>query len=172
MLVKVTIEVDGRQAGVFEREVTGTASEVEEAVQSVKQRTGKIVLEHAFCQLGREMQAGCCCGRPMHSRGLRTLTLETTSGPVIVERRRYRCSVCGREVYPADAELCTGQHQISRPLSKRICQLAIVEHTRYVARAGGVVPSDHIFLPWNSGNHLTTGLNKRCVAVFSWVTEV
>ena len=38
MLVKVTIEVDGRQAGVFEREVTGTASEVEEAVGAADDR--------------------------------------------------------------------------------------------------------------------------------------
>ena len=128
MLVKVTIEVDGRQAGSFEREVSGTAAEVEEEVQAVKQRTGKIVLEHAFCRLGREMSAGCCCGKTMSSRGMRSLTLETTSGRVIVERRRCRCSVCGREEYPADAQLCTGPHLISRPLSKRICQLATVEH--------------------------------------------
>lgn len=128
MFVRVTIEIDGRQAGVVEREVSGNAATEEEDVRQLQRRAGRVLLENAFNEIGRNTPAPECCGRPMLSRGMRTLTIETTSGPVCVERRRCRCSLCGREAYPADADLCTGTHRISRALAKRICQLATVEN--------------------------------------------
>lgn len=128
MLVKVTVEIGGRQAGVIEREIVGSPSEIEEALRPVQQRVGRIVLEDAFGRLGRETPAPHCCGRKMGSLGMREIVVQTLSGPVQFLRRRYRCKKCGTSAYPADAQLCTGCHRISRPLAKRVCQLSTVEH--------------------------------------------
>lgn len=128
MLVRVTIEIEGEQAGVIEQHVAGDAATVEEEVRRVQRRAGRVVLENAFNEIGRNTPAPECCSRPMSSRGMRLLTIVTTSGPVCVERRRCRCALCGREAYPADADLCMGTHRISRALAKRVCQLATVEN--------------------------------------------
>jgi hypothetical protein len=128
MLVKFTIEIEGRQAGQVERELTGSAAEVEEQVRSLVQRGGRIVLENAYLMASREVPARRCCGCRMQSRGQRTITVATTFGPVIVSRSRYRCGTCGAESYPADVLWCCGRHRVSLPLAKRVCQLATIEH--------------------------------------------
>ena len=66
----------------------------------------------------------------MKNCGTRTIGVMTTCGEVTVCRRRYRCRCpgCRHEVHPADARLCCGRHRVSRPLAKRVCQLAAVEH--------------------------------------------
>ena len=66
----------------------------------------------------------------MKNCGVRTIGVMTTCGEVIVHRRRYRCRCrgCQHEVHPADARLCCGRHRVSRPLAKRVCPLAAVEH--------------------------------------------
>lgn len=128
MLVKITVEIGGRQAGVIEREIVGSASEIEEGLRPVQQRVGRIVLEDAFGRLGDETPAPHCCGRKMGSLGMREIIVQTLSGPVQYLRRRYCCSNCGKSAYPADVQVCTGCHRTSRPLAKRVCQLATVEH--------------------------------------------
>ena len=128
MQVKITVEIDGRQSGIVEHEVSGSAAEIEEQTRSLTQRCGRIVLETGFLQISAASPRPCCCQVPMESRGKRCLTLETTFGPVVVSRTRYRCRSCGAEVYPADEAWRCGRHRMTYPLARRICQLATVEH--------------------------------------------
>lgn len=128
MLVQISVRIDGRESGVVERDISGTAAEIEEQVRVVQQRVGRMMLEPAFQQIADHTPAPCCCGRTMKNCGLRTIGVLTTCGEVPVLRRRYRCRECGRELHPADARLCCGRHRVSRPLAQRVCQLAAVEH--------------------------------------------
>ena len=130
MLVQVSVRIDGRESVMVERELCGTADEIEEQVRDVGQRVGRGLLEPAFQEIADRTPAPCCCGRSMKNGGLRTLGVTTTCGEVIVHRRRYRCrrKGCAHEIYPADARLCCGAHRVSKPLAKRVCQLAAVEH--------------------------------------------
>jgi hypothetical protein len=59
---------------------------------------------------------------------MRPITVSSMTGLVTYERRRYRCGVCGHEVYAADAEILCGSHRVTMPLAKRTCQLAATEH--------------------------------------------
>ena len=128
MHLKITIEIEGRQAGIVERDLQGTAEEIEEQAREATQRTGRIVLETAFQDLESACSGGECCGKRMESRGRRLLTLVSTFGPLTVSRRRYRCRHCGEERYPMDVEWRCGRHRMTRPLAKRVCQLATDHH--------------------------------------------
>jgi hypothetical protein len=128
MLVQITIRIDGREEGIVEQQLQGTAAELEEQTQKCQQRVGRIVLEHGFNNIAGEVGHPVCCGRSMENRGRRCVTVQTLDGEVLVERTWYRCRVCGRQSTPADAHLCFGCHRISKPLAQRVCQLATVEH--------------------------------------------
>ncbi len=128
MLVKLTAEVEGRVVGCVEREVSGSAAEMEEELRRMHDRTGRMVLEPAFQQVAEQTPAPSCCGHKMKNCGLRTIGVQTTFGEIPVTRRRYRCERCGRELYPADSQICCGRHKLTRPLAQRVCQLATVEH--------------------------------------------
>lgn len=130
MLVQVSVRIDGRESVVVERELSGAADEIEEQVRDVEHRVGRELLQPAFQEIADRTSVPCCCGRSMKNCGLRTIGVMTTCGEVIVRRRRYRCrcETCHREVHPADARLCCGSHRVSKPLAKRVCQLAAVEH--------------------------------------------
>lgn len=128
MLVQITVLIDGREAGSATEEITGTAAEIEEQTRSLEQRTGRVILESGFQKIAHDVPGPCCCGQRMKNRGFRTIGILTTCGEVPVSRRRYRCTECGRELYPADAQICCGRHRITRPLAMRVCQLATLEH--------------------------------------------
>lgn len=128
MLIQITVRVSDREAGIVERELSGTAAEMEEQVRDVVQRTGRVVLETAFSHVAPNFAAPHCCGQVMKNCGWRTMTVVSTFGALPVARRRYRCERCGHEQYPADAAWCCGRHRLTRPLAKRICQLATNEH--------------------------------------------
>jgi len=128
MHVKVTIEIDGRKAGEFEKEVSGRAAEMEEACLSVGRRVGRIVLEQGLSELAAGCRAPVCCEHRMESRGIRLITVSTMTGPVTLGRRRHRCRLCGHTVYAGDAEILCGPHRVTMPLAKRLCQLATTEH--------------------------------------------
>lgn len=128
MFVKFTVEIDGREVGTLKQELSGSACEVEEQLRQVLRGTGQIVLERSFLEIADQASAPKCCGRAMSNRGLRPLTVHTTFGEIPIQRRRYCCSVCGRTLYPADWQLCSGHHHVTRPLAQRVCQLATVEH--------------------------------------------
>lgn len=128
MLVQVSVQIDGRESFVLEQSLSGSAEDVEEQVREVLQRAGRAMLEPAFQQIADGTHAPCCCGRSMKNCNRRTVSLMTTCGEVVIQRRRYRCRRCGYELHPADARLCCGKHRVSKPLAKRVCQLAAVEH--------------------------------------------
>jgi hypothetical protein len=128
MLVEVIVRLDGRKVGGCDGELLGTAAEVEEQAQRLLSRAGRIMLEPAFDEIANHTPAPCCCGHTMKNCGFRVIDVQTTCGEVPVERRRYRCERCGRELYPADAQICCGRHRLTRPLAQRVCQLATTEH--------------------------------------------
>jgi hypothetical protein len=128
MHLKITIEIDERQAGIVEKELSGTAEQIEELTREATQRTGRVILETALQQVEAACSLPDCCGKRMESRGQRTLTLVSTFGPLKVSRRRYRCSRCGEETYPMDTQWRCGGHLMTRPLAKRVCQLATSNH--------------------------------------------
>lgn len=128
MHLKITIEIDERQAGIVEKELSGTAEQIEELIREATQRTGRIALETALQSVEAAYSVPDCCGRRMGSRGRRVLTLVSTFGPLKVSRRRYRCEHCGEETYPMDTQWRCGRHLMTRPLAKRVCQLATTNH--------------------------------------------
>lgn len=140
MLAKFTVEVDGKEVGIVERELSGSTAEMEEDLRETQQRSGRMVMERVLQQAARQVRPPRCCGRAMKNCGRRVITVGTMFGTVPVERRRYRCRSCGYECYPADAEICCGRHHVTKPLAKRACQLATVEH---FPRLGQVMHDQH-----------------------------
>lgn len=128
MLIQITVKVNGGEVGTVERELSGSAAEVEEPLRDSLQRTGRMVLEPAFLGMAQQVSAPHCCGHRMTNKGYRVATVRTTCGEVPVSRRRYRCPCCGYECYPADSLLWCGRHRITKPLAQRSCQLALTEH--------------------------------------------
>lgn len=128
MHVKVTIEIDGREAGMFEKDVEGRAAELEESCLDLGRRTGRIVLEHGLTEVAKRCRVPVCCQHKMQNRGKRPITVSTMTGWVKLFRSRYRCQICGYEVYAGDAEILCGSHRVTMPLAKRVCQLATTEH--------------------------------------------
>lgn len=127
MHVKVIVEIDGKPAGEFEQDVSGRAAEVEEACLAAGRRAGRIALERGLGDIAEGCGAPVCCGRRMENRGRRTITVATMTGPVTIERRRYRCRRCGHETQAGDGEILCGSHRVTKPLAKRVCQLATTE---------------------------------------------
>jgi hypothetical protein len=134
MLVQFTVEVDGKEVGTVERELSGSAVDMEEALRETQQRTGRIVMERVLAQAALQARPARCCSRAMKNCGPRIITVFTTFGKVPVARTRYRCKTCGHECYPADAEMCCGRHRVTKPLAKRACQLATKEHFPQLAQ--------------------------------------
>lgn len=128
MFVKFTIEVDGRKVSSVEREVSGSPAAMEEQIRQAQQRTGRIALEHALQELCEQTPAPQCCSHRMENRGFCPLTVHSTIGEIPLQRRKYRGRSCGRNLCPADAQVCCGRHHVTRPLAQRACQLATVEH--------------------------------------------
>lgn len=128
MRVQLTIRIDGREVGSLEEQMAGTAAELEEQTLRLLRRTGRIIVEHGFNEIADQVDHPYCCGRSMENRGRRCRTIQTQNGEVVFERTRYRCRNCGRHCIPADAQICFGRHDITKPLAQWICQLATVEH--------------------------------------------
>jgi hypothetical protein len=139
MQLKITIELDGRQVGVINETVAGDPESLEEQFRVQTQRAGRILLEHGLQSWEVDCPKPTCCG-PVRSRGRKLITLMTTFGAITVSRRRYRCCRCGEEFYPADTLWRCGRHQLTRPLAKRVCQLATIEH---FTRLPGIVADQH-----------------------------
>lgn len=128
MQVELSVCVDGREVARLREELVGTAAQMEEQVQRLKQRAGRVLLEHGFEDVARRQPHPRCCGRRMENRGRRSLTVQTLDGEVYFERTRYRCRQCRHERTPADEEVLCGRHRMSRGLAQRVCQLATLEH--------------------------------------------
>lgn len=127
MLVQITVRFDDREVQL-NKSLQGTPAEREEAAHALARDVGRVVGEAALQEAAHGVQHPCCCGRPMQNRGRRALTLRSLDGLVQIKRTRYRCRTCQRESAPADGLLECGRHRLTRPLAKRVCQLATVEH--------------------------------------------
>lgn len=128
MLVKFTLSVGGEEVGTVERELSGSAAQMEEQLHEAQLRTGRMVMERVLEQAAVQARPPRCCGRAMKNCCPRIISVMTTYGQVPVARTRYRCKTCGDERYPADAQICCGRHRVTQPLAKRACQLAVKEH--------------------------------------------
>lgn len=129
MNVELTISINGSKVAEIERDIElDTALEIEEQAEQVKDRVGRVVLEHGLEEFGNAMRQPACCGRSMKNLGKRPVTLTSQSGDVVLHRRRYRCEECGESRYPADESICCGKHRVTRFLARQICQLATLEH--------------------------------------------
>lgn len=128
MHVEVIVRIDGQQVECLEQEITGRAPEIEETSHRLGKRMACTITGAGLNQLAEQAHRPSCCGRPMRHKGWKKRTFTGLDGEFIVRRTRYRCRECGCEQYAADAEIACGRHSVTRPLAKRVCQLATVEH--------------------------------------------
>ena len=128
MNVEVIVRIDGREVATLSQDMTGEVIDIEQQTETLKDLVGQVVLPQAFGRIDENLRRPCCCGRPMHRKGTRTVTLMSQSGEIEFTRRRYRCPECRSCRTPADAIICCGNHRITRHLAKQICQLARLEH--------------------------------------------
>jgi hypothetical protein len=126
--VQITVQIDGRQGETLEAEVRGNAAQREEQTHRLGKQVGCVVTRQALQEAADHVRRPCCCGRAMDNRGRAKVTLCSVDGPLKIRRQRFRCRRCGAELYPADGELMCGKHRVTRPLAKRVCQLATLEH--------------------------------------------
>ena len=127
MVVQITVQIEGREVQ-WRKTLEGTPAEREEAGHALAREVACVINEAALTEAAREARHPCCCGRPMENRGRRPLTVWGLDGRMRIVRTRYRCRACGYESTPADGLLMCGRHRITRPLAKRVCQLAAREH--------------------------------------------
>jgi hypothetical protein len=128
MLVEITIRIDGREVETVVGEVTGTPAEREERTHALGRQVGHRVAQAALEQAAAQARHPACCGHPMQNKGRVRITVRGLDGDLRIARTRYRCGRCGREQYAADGLLLCGRHRVTRPLAKRVCQLAAIEH--------------------------------------------
>jgi len=127
MLVQITVQIEGREV-CLSRSLSGTPTEREEAGHLLGREVAGLVTQAALNEAAADIRRPCCCGRPMENRGRRPISLRGLDGVLQITRTRYRCRTCQRECRPADGLLECGRHRVTRPLAKRVCQLATVEH--------------------------------------------
>lgn len=128
MLVEVTIRVAGREVETLQQDIHGTPAEREEQTHALGRQVGNRLAQPALEEAAAQTAHSVCCGHPMQNRGKVRLTVQGLDGHLRIPRTRYRCSTCGRELYAADGLLLCGRHRVTRPLAKRVCQLAAIEH--------------------------------------------
>lgn len=128
MHVEVIVRIDGREVECLGQNISGPAPDIEETSHRLGKRVACTVTGAGLNQLAEKAHHPACCGRPMRHKGQRRRTFTGLDGEVSIRRPRYRCRVCHREQYAADGEIGCGRHSVTRPLAKRVCQLATVEH--------------------------------------------
>ena len=127
MVVQITVQVDGREVQ-WSQSLAGSPAQREEAGHAMGKEVGRVISEAALNEAATEVRHPSCCGRRMANRGRRAITVQGLDGPLRIRRTRYRCRTCGHESTPADGPQTCGRHRLTRPLAKRVCQLATVEH--------------------------------------------
>ena len=116
MNVEVIVRIDGREVATLSQDMTGEVIDIEQQTETLKDLVGQVVLPQAFGRIDENLRRPCCCGRPMHRKGTRTVTLMSQSGEIEFTRRRYRCPECRSCRTPADAIICCGnfRQQVSQ----------------------------------------------------------
>lgn len=127
MNVEIIARVDGKEVERVVRQIGGSAEEREEAAHALGKEVGRIAAREALQELANEVSGCLCpqCAEPMRHKGLRPRHLKGIDGGLAVLRVRYRCESCELEQYPADLHLGLGAFEVTVPLAKRVCQLAV-----------------------------------------------
>jgi hypothetical protein len=128
MLVEITIRTAEQEVCTLSEDIIGTPAEREERVHLLSRQVGNQVAQAVLQEAAAQAPHPACCGRSMQNRGRPRITIQGLDGPVRISRIRYRCAHCGHEQYAADGLLLCGRHRVTRPLAKRACQLATIEH--------------------------------------------
>ncbi len=56
--------------------------------------------------------------------------------------------------------------------SDRIADAHALHVVAITSRLIDPLPSDHVLLPWHAQGHPRTGLNRRCAAVCTWISQI
>jgi len=128
MQVELIIKVDGQILEARSVEISGTPTEIEEQTHALAKTLARPVVQKGIQDYLDQQTDLRCCRRPMYRNGRRTLWLTTLEGKIKLSVTRHRCSNCGGERTPVLDETLCGPHRVSRPLAKRVCQLATNEH--------------------------------------------
>ena len=75
MNVEVIVRIDGREVVTLKGVISGDPLDIEQQSEALKHRVGQAVLPGAFAELDATLRRPCCCGRPMHRKGTRTVML-------------------------------------------------------------------------------------------------
>ena len=126
--VEVIVRIGGREVVTLNHRFSGDSLEIEQQTECFKDRIGQVILTEACSRFDAALRRPCCCGRPMHRKGTRTVTLMSQSGEIGFEHTRYRCPECHCCRTPADRRVRCGNHRVTRHLAKQICQLATLKH--------------------------------------------
>jgi mRNA-degrading endonuclease toxin of MazEF toxin-antitoxin module len=54
----------------------------------------------------------------------------------------------------------------------RIPNASAIHVVAVTSRIPGLLPEDHVLLPWHRQGHPRTGLNRRCAAVCGWIAQI
>lgn len=129
MSIEFIVRIEGREVASIEQEVPTTeALDLEQQTEQLKDRLEQVVLEVRFDRMASSLRWPCCCGRAMQNKGRRCVAIASLSGPVVLQRNRFRCVTCGAWQTPVDAVVCCGRHRMTRYLARQVCQLATLEH--------------------------------------------
>lgn len=127
MKIQITVRMGDREE-TFSETIEGTAAEREEQAHRLGRRVGRMAAEAGLNEHAAQLATPCCCGCRMKGHDRRRISVKGLDGELCLRRRRFRCRRCSRTVCPADALQQCGCHRVTRPLGKRVCQLATVEH--------------------------------------------
>jgi hypothetical protein len=69
MLVQFTVKVGGKEVGTVERELSGSAAQMEEELRETQQRTGRMVMERLLEQAAIEVPPPRRTGKTRRNAG-------------------------------------------------------------------------------------------------------
>ena len=84
-------------------------------------------------------------------------------------------SRCGQIVWAdiADANgFCKGRPVVIVTPDDQIAESGLLEVVAITSRVPDPLPEDHVLLPWHAQGHPRTGLNRKCAAVCSWMSQI
>lgn len=134
MQATITISIAGQPDEVLAVEISGSPTELEEQSHALGKKVGAHLAQQGLQEHLQQQNPLRCCHRPMHKNGRRTLHLTALDGKIKLSAPRFRCSKCERERTPTLDDILCGPHRITRPLARRVCQLATTEHFTHLAQ--------------------------------------
>ena len=108
--VEVIVRIGSREVVTLNHRFSGDSLEIEQQTECFKDRIGQVILTGACSRFDAALRRPCCCGRLIHRKGTRTVTLMSQSGEIRFEHTRYRCPECHCCRTPADRRVRCGNH--------------------------------------------------------------